>query len=177
MNIWHDISKDRVTPVLFDAYIEIPKGCKVKYELDKETGLLRVDRILYTSTVYPCNYGLIPRTVADDGDPLDVLVLCSEQIFPGSLVRCVPIGVIKMVDGKAQDEKIIAVSVGDPNYKHYADISELPRHIFDEIMHFFEVYKALEHKTTSVEKICSGAEAAEIIGKCMAAYDKAFPDT
>ncbi len=176
MNIWHDLAEDRITAERFDAYIEIPKGCKVKYELDKATGLLRVDRILYTSTVYPCNYGLIPRTLADDGDPLDVLVLCSEHIYPGALVQCVPIGVIKMTDGKAQDEKIIAVPVGDPNYMHYGDITELPKHLFEETRHFFEVYKALENKTTSVEEICPKAEAVEVIAKCMEAYKKAYPD-
>ncbi len=174
MNIWHDAPKDSITKERFDAFIEIPKGCKVKYELDKTTGLLRVDRILYTSTVYPCNYGLIPRTLADDGDPLDVLLLCSEQIAPGAIVRCVPVGVIEMVDGKAMDEKIIAVPEGDPYYKHYADVTELPKHIFDEMMHFFEVYKALENKSTSVEKICGKAEAVEIIGKCMKAYAEKY---
>lgn len=174
MNIWHDAPKSSITKEKFDAFIEIPKGCKVKYELDKTTGLLRVDRILYTSTVYPCNYGLIPRTLSDDGDPLDVLVLCSEQISPGALVQCVPIGVIKMVDGKALDEKVIAVPVGDPYYKHYADINELPKHIFDETMHFFEVYKALEHKSTSVEKICGKAEAVGIIAKCIALYAEKY---
>lgn len=174
MNIWHDAPKEGITPEKFDAFIEIPKGCKVKYELDKTTGLLRVDRILYTSTVYPCNYGLIPRTLAEDDDPLDVLVLCSEQISSGALVKCVPIGVIKMVDGKAMDEKVIAVPVGDPYYKHYGDMTELPKHIFDETMHFFEVYKALENKSTTVEKICGKGEAVEIIAKCMKAYDKKY---
>ncbi|MGN1060107.1 MAG: inorganic diphosphatase [Candidatus Coproplasma sp.] len=171
MNIWHDTPKENVKKDVFDAFIEIPKGCKVKYELDKSTGLLRVDRILYTSTVYPCNYGLIPRTLADDNDPLDVLVLCSEQIASGSVVRCVPIGVIKMVDGNAMDEKIVAVPVGDPYYKHYGDINELPKHIFDEMMHFFEVYKALENKTTFVENVYGKVEAMEIVGKCMTAYE------
>lgn len=174
MNIWHDTPKKNVKKDVFDAFIEIPKGCKVKYELDKATGLLRVDRILYTSTVYPCNYGLIPRTLADDNDPLDVLVLCSEQIISGAVVRCVPIGVIKMVDGAAMDEKVVAVPVGDPYYKHYGDINGLPKHVFDEMMHFFAVYKALENKTTFVENIYGKEEAMEIVGKCMAAYECKF---
>ena len=108
MNIWHDISPLRITKKSFEAFIEIPKGCRAKYELDKETGLLRLDRVLYTSTVYPANYGFIPRTYADDEDPLDVLVLCGETIYPSTLVRCYPIGVIKMEDGGLLDEKIIA---------------------------------------------------------------------
>ena len=153
MNIWHDIDEKRIRPDSFEALIEIPRGSKAKYELDKETGILRLDRILYTSTVYPANYGFIPRTYADDGDPLDVLVLCNEVIYPMTLVHCYPIGVIKMIDDGALDEKIIAIHVKDPNYNGYRDISELPTHIFEEMMHFFEVYKTLEHKTTTVKEI------------------------
>ncbi len=174
MNIWHDISADRITENKFEALIEIPKGSKAKYELDKETGLLRLDRVLYTSTVYPANYGFIPRTLADDCDPLDVLVLCNEVINPMTLVTCMPIGVITMVDGNQLDEKIIAVPVKDPNYKHFYDIKELPPHVFDEMMHFFEVYKALEHKTTTVKEICHKYEAIEIIRKCIANYNNKY---
>ena len=174
MNIWHDIGKDRITENKFDALIEIPKGSKAKYELDKETGLIRLDRVLYTSTVYPSNYGFIPRTLADDGDPLDVLVLCNEQIFPMTLIQCTPIGVIKMVDSGELDEKIIAVAMNDPNYKHFYDIKELPPHVFDEMMHFFEVYKMLEHKQTTVKEICHKYEAIEIVRKCMKNYDEKY---
>ncbi len=174
MNIWHDIAKKRISENKFEALIEIPKGSKAKYELDKETGLIRLDRVLYTSTVYPANYGFIPRTLADDGDPLDVLVLCNEIIYPMTLVSCMPIGVIKMVDGGELDEKIIAVPTNDPNYKHYYDIKELPKHIFEEMMHFFEVYKMLEHKTTTVKEICHKYEAIEIIRKCLAAYKEKY---
>ncbi|MBD5132650.1 MAG: inorganic diphosphatase [Clostridiales bacterium] len=170
MNIWHDIKAERITEQKFEALIEIPKGSKTKYELDKETGLLRLDRVLYTSTVYPANYGFIPRTLADDGDPLDVLVLCNETIHPMTLVTCTPIGVIKMVDGGALDEKIIAVPVDDPNYKCYYDINELPKHLFDEMMHFFEVYKMLEHKKTTVKEIAHKYDAIEIVRKCIAKY-------
>ena len=170
MNIWHDISADRITAELFEALIEIPRGGKAKYELDKETGLLRLDRILYTSTVYPANYGFIPRTLADDGDPLDVLVLCNDVLFPMTLVRCKPIGVIKMTDNDQLDEKIIAVPVNDPNYMLFDDITELPQHLFDEMMHFFEVYKALEHKQTAVKEISRKSEAIEIIKKCINEY-------
>ena len=174
MNIWHDISKDRITSRSFEAFIEIPKGCKTKYELDKETGLLRLDRVLYTSTVYPANYGFIPRTYADDGDPLDVLVLCGETIYPATLVRCYPIGVIAMIDGDSLDEKIIAIPYDDPTYKNYYDIHELPQHVFDEMMHFFEVYKALEHKTTTVKEIKHRDEARDIIEKCIQKYEEKY---
>ena len=174
MNIWHDIAPGRISENKFEALIEIPKGCKVKYELDKETGLLRMDRVLYTSTVYPANYGFIPRTYADDGDPLDVLVLCNEVIYPMTLVTCVPIGVIKMTDGGELDEKIIAVPVNDPNFKNYGDIKELPAHIFEEMMHFFEVYKVLEHKSTAVKEICHKDAAVRIIRKCIDCYEKNF---
>jgi inorganic pyrophosphatase len=170
MNIWHDISPLRITKKSFEAFIEIPKGCRAKYELDKETGLLRLDRVLYTSTVYPANYGFIPRTYADDEDPLDVLVLCGETIYPSTLVRCYPIGVIKMEDGGLLDEKIIAIPYSDPTYNTYYDIQELPKHVFEEMMHFFEVYKSLEHKTTTVKEICHRDEAMEIIDKCIARY-------
>ena len=172
MNIWHDIAAQRIGENKFEAIIEIPKGSKAKYELDKETGLIRLDRVLFTSTVYPANYGFIPRTLADDGDPLDVLVICNEALYPLTLVTCKPIGVIKMEDGGALDEKIIAVAVNDPNYMHYNDIEELPKHLFDEMMHFFEIYKVLEHQTTTVKEICRNAEAVKVIRKCIAEYEK-----
>ena len=174
MNIWHDISEKRITTRSFEAFIEIPKGCKAKYELDKETGFLRLDRVLYTSTVYPANYGFIPRTYADDGDPLDVLVLCGETIYPATLVRCYPIGLITMIDGEKLDEKIIAIPFDDPTYKNYYDIHELPKHIFEEMMHFFEVYKALEHKQTTVKEIKHRDEAMDVIAKCIEAYKGKF---
>ena len=174
MNVWHDIHPKRITTKNFEVYIEIPKGCKAKYELDKETGLLQLDRVLYTSTVYPANYGFIPRTLADDGDPLDVLVLCGETIYPCTLVKCYPIGVIKMIDGGTHDEKIIAIPFGDPTYNAYYDIQELPKHVFEEMRHFFEVYKSLEHKTTTVKEICHRDEAMEIIAKCIQMYEEKF---
>lgn len=174
MNIWHDIDIGRVTEKKFEALIEIPKGCKTKYELDKETGLLRMDRILYTSTVYPANYGFIPKTLADDGDPLDVLVLCADPIYPMTLVTCTPIGVLKMIDSGDLDEKIIAVPVNDPTYRGYYDVQELPSHIFEEMMHFFEVYKNLEHKVTTVKEICHKDEAIEIIRKCLDKYAEKY---
>ena len=156
------------------AVIEIPKGCKNKYEMDKETGLLRLDRVLYTSTHYPANYGFIPRTYADDHDPLDVLVLCQENIVPMTLVECKPIGVLKMVDDNSLDEKIIAVPTNDPTYSDYTDISELPSHIFEEISHFFKVYKSLETKETVVNEVSGMEEAKKIIEKCIQLYKDNF---
>ena len=152
MNIWHDINPKRITVDEFVAVVEIPKNSKVKYELNKETGILEMDRILYTSTHYPANYGFIPRTYADDGDPLDVLVLCSQTLHPMTLVRCYPIGVIHMIDNGQRDDKIVAIPCNDPTFNSYHNIDDLPRHIFEEIVHFFQVYKELEHKTTAVDE-------------------------
>ena len=175
MNIWHDIGAERIKANDFIAVIEIGKGSKKKYELDKETGLIILDRILYTSTHYPANYGFIPRTFADDGDPLDVLVLCSETIQPMTLVECKPIGVLNMIDNDSCDEKIIAVPVNDPNYCCYNDIADLPRHYFDEIQHFFQVYKSLESgKVTSVTETNGVDMAKEIIKKSIDSYIKDF---
>ena len=169
-NIWHDIDPARIKPEDFICVIEIPKGSKKKYELDKETGLIKLDRILYTSTHYPANYGFIPRTYGDDGDPLDVLLLCAEPLEPMTLVRAYPIGVIKMIDDGKVDEKIIAVPFNDPTNSSYHDISELPDHISREISHFFEVYKMLENKETAVNEVLGRKEAEEIIENCIAAY-------
>ena len=170
MNIWHDIAPARVKPEDFWAVIEIEKGSKNKYEMDKETGALRLDRILYTSTHYPANYGFLPRTWADAGDPLDVLVLCSEVLDPLTLVRCYPIGYISMLDCGKNDEKIIAIPFEDPTYHLYTDISELPAHVASEIKHFFRVYKSLEGKETVVSDVLGRQAAVDIIIKCQDAY-------
>lgn len=172
MNIWHDLPKNEVTPEKFTAVIEIPKGSSCKYELDKKTGMLRLDRILYTATHYPANYGFIPRTYADDGDPLDVLVLCSEPIFPMTLVEVYPIGAMRMIDGGKQDDKIIALPFSDPTYRDIKSIDELPPHIFDEIMHFFTVYKQLENKQTAVKELFDCKDAVEIISQAIDDYEK-----
>lgn len=175
MNVWHDISPKRITVDDFYAVIEIEKGGKNKYELDKETGLLKLDRVLFTSTHYPANYGFIPRTYADDGDPLDVLVLCSETIQPMTLVECKPIGMLNMIDNDSHDEKIIAVPINDPNYCSYNDIGDLPKHIFDEIRHFFQVYKTLEDgKETHVTEVYGVDKAKETIQKSMDSYIRNF---
>lgn len=156
------------------AVIEIPAGCKNKYEMDKDTGMLRLDRVLYTSTHYPANYGFIPRTYAEDKDPLDVLVLCQESIVPMTLVECYPIGVLKMIDDNQIDEKIIAIPFNDPSKSCYTDISQLPKHMFDEISHFFKVYKSLEGKSTVVNEVLGANEARDIIEKCIALYKENF---
>ena len=174
MNIWHDMNADRIKPEEFISVIEITKGSKNKYELDKETGMLRLDRVLYTSTHYPANYGFIPLTYAEDNDPLDVLVLCQEGIAPLTITNCYPIGVIKMIDGGEVDEKIIALPFKDPTYSGYKDLRDLPEHIFKEITHFFEVYKILEDKETAVKEVLGRAEAEEIIESCLAEYEKKF---
>ena len=173
-NIWHDISPKRITPEDFVAVIEITKGSKKKYELDKETGLIMLDRILYTSTHYPCNYGFIPRTYGDDGDPLDVLVLCSEELEPMCMVRCYPIGVIVMKDNGKMDEKIIAIPFNDPTYNSYHDISDLPPHIFQEMQHFFSVYKTLENKETVVNEAQGRDVAIQVIQACYDNYLNSF---
>ncbi|MDR0936774.1 MAG: inorganic diphosphatase [Oscillospiraceae bacterium] len=174
MNIWHEISPSRISREDFIAVIEISKGSKTKYELDKETGMIILDRVLHTSTHYPANYGFIPRTFAEDGDPLDVLVLCSEDIYPMSLIRCYPIGVISMIDSGELDDKIIAIPFSDPNYNQYTDISQLPQHVFNEMSHFFSVYKMLEHKETSIDKVQDMTAALRIIDKSMKRYDEKY---
>ena len=173
-NIWHDISPKRIQAGDFICVVEISKGSKKKYELDKETGYLILDRILYTSTHYPANYGFIPRTYGDDNDPLDVLLLCSEQIEPMTLVRAYPIGVISMIDNGRNDEKIIAIPFSDPNYNMYKDISELPQHIFEEMSHFFTVYKNLENKETAVNEVSGYETSLKIIDKAINDYIEKF---
>ena len=172
MHSWHDVRSSRVSPDKFLAMIEISKGSKNKYELDKETGHLILDRVLFTSTHYPQNYGFIPKTYARDYDPLDVLVLCSESIIPMSFVECKPIGVLIMKDNGLFDEKIIAVPLNDPFYSPFNSIDDIPAHIMDEIKHFFSVYKTLEGKDTAVGEIEGVESAKQIIADCIAAYKK-----
>ena len=175
MNIWHDVNPERIKPDDFLTVIEISKGSKNKYELDKETGLLILDRVLYTSTHYPANYGFIPLTYSEDLDPLDVLVLSSEVIRPLALCRCYPIGMITMIDDGYMDTKIIAIPFKDPSWNNYHDIEELPPHIMDEISHFFMVYKALEGKETAVVRTENAAVARIAIADAIEAYKVKFP--
>ena len=173
-NIWHNVSPKRITPEDFLCVVEISKGSKKYYELDKETGYIILDRILYSSTHYPANYGFIPRTLGDDNDPLDVLLICAEALEPLTLVRAYPIGVITMMDNGRSDEKIIAIPYNDPNYNQYKNIDELPKHIFDEMKHFFTVYKNLEHKTTAVDEVNGKEEAIKIIKASIDNYIESF---
>lgn len=174
-NIWHDISDERIKPDNFMVVIEISKGSKKKYEVDNETGMLRLDRILHTSVQYPSNYGFIPKTISADGDALDVLVLCSESIDPMTLVRCYPIGAIIMDDNGVSDEKIIAIPYKDPHYNIYKDVTKLPRHISQEIVHFLKVYKDLEERSEiKVGEMQSSTVAKKFLKDAKSAYYKKF---
>lgn len=170
--IYDNIPENYITPERFRAIIEIPKGCKSKYEIDKETGFLKLDRILYTSTHYPANYGFIPRTLSNDGDHLDVLVLCTEALVPLCSVDVYPIGVLIMSDQGKKDEKIIAIPFGEPQLNSWKDLQDIPPHMFDEIRHFFSVYKELENKMTHAEDFYGAEQAKQTIRNCMVAYLK-----
>lgn len=176
MNIWKEFNKDRIKNNDFICFIEIEQGGKNKYEIDKETSLIILDRVLFTATYYPMNYGFIPRTLSPDHDPLDVFVMCSQPIEKMSLVRCYPIGVIKMIDGNEMDQKIIAIPFGDPQNNNFKDISELPKHIFEELIHFLTVYKQLENKPVEIVSINGKDEAVKTIDECLQAFDDAFPE-
>ncbi|MCO4769590.1 MAG: inorganic diphosphatase [Deltaproteobacteria bacterium] len=168
---WHDLPNplDRGRRIV-NAVVEIPRGSKVKYELDKPTGLLKVDRILYSSVIYPANYGFLPRTWCDDKDPLDVLVLCSEPVVPLSMMAVRPIGVMRMQDEGDMDDKIIAVHVDDPSVADYTDVGALPPHLLREMRRFFEEYKALEQKTVVVDDFFGAYKAWETVETALADY-------
>ncbi len=174
---WHDVPTGDDAPNEFNALIEIPKGSKVKYELDKDTGLLKVDRVLYSSIHYPANYGFIPRTLGDDDDPLDVLVLMQEQVQPLSLLVARPIGMMHMVDEGQDDEKIICVPLEDPEYRSYESYEELPEHRLDELRSFFEDYKKLENKKVDVEDFASAEDAIEAVRHAMELYEEKIAPT
>jgi inorganic pyrophosphatase len=160
---WHDIPCEEPIDEVFPAFIEIPMGSKVKYELDKETGLLRVDRILFSAVRYPANYGFVPRTFSPDGDPLDVLVLCQEAVVPMTLMRARAIGLMQMRDEKGLDDKVIAVHLDDPDFRDYGHVRELPPHVLRELSRFFEDYKVLEQKSVEVDEIQGPYEAWKVI--------------
>ena len=168
---WHDLPNNPDTAdEYFNVVIEIPRGSKVKYELDKPTGLLKVDRVLYSSVIYPANYGFIPRSFCGDGDPLDVLVLGHEPVQPLAIMKARAIGLMRMLDEGEADDKVIAVHVHDPSFNEYTDMSQLPKHVFHEIERFFQDYKALEHKKIEIERFLGAAEALEAIREAFALY-------
>lgn len=174
MNLWHRVNPNDIKPEKFLACIEIPQGSKNKYELDKYSGALKLDRILYTSTHYPHNYGFIPKTLADDGDALDVLVISSEPIVPLALVDCRPIGLLEMIDGGSKDAKILAVAINDPVYNQITHIKQISEHVLRELKHFFSVYKELEGKSTVIDKVDGPETAMKIIQECINAYVSKF---
>ena len=171
MHPWHDTYLDDTSIATdFPVIIEIPKGSKNKYELDKETGLLRLDRVLYSAVYYPADYGFIPRTYCDDGDPLDALVLSQEPVFPMTIVEARAIGVMRMRDEKGVDDKIVAVSVRDPAFADYTDKSQLPPHLLREVQRFFVDYKVLENKEVVLDDLLGPREAVEVIHNALAMY-------
>ena len=176
MHPWHDVPIGEKAPKTFQAIIEIPKGSKVKYELDKPTGLLKVDRVLYSSVVYPANYGFIPQTYGDDDDPLDVLVLMQEPTVPLSILRVRPIGMMTMVDQGQNDEKIITVHLDDPEYRDYVAIQQIPQHRLRELRRFFEDYKQLEKKEVAVHDFFGPVEAVETVRRAMERYQVTYGD-
>jgi inorganic pyrophosphatase len=177
MNAWHDVALGDEIEQHFRCVIEIPKGSKIKYELDKATGLLWLDRVLHSAVHYPANYGFLPQTYCDDGDPLDVLVLGQEPVVPLCVLRAKAIGVITMRDDKGQDDKIIAVHVDDPEYSHYRDVSELPPHRLKEMQRFFLDYKVLEDKSVDIDDIRGRSDAEHVIQEAIRLYrTKIVPD-
>jgi inorganic pyrophosphatase len=171
VHAWHDIYvDDKLVDNEFPVVIEVPKGSKNKYELDKETGFLRLDRVLYSAVHYPANYGFVPRSYCDDGDPLDALVLGQEPVFPLVIVEARAIGVMRMRDDKGIDDKIIAVNVHDPAVAEYTDRNQLPKHVEREIKRFFQDYKVLEHKAVEVEDILGPSEALTILRDALDLY-------
>src|SRR5579875_1833616 len=160
---WHDVTPGEHLPSEFTAIIEIPMGSSVKYELDKETGMLRMDRILYSAVYYPANYGFIPQTLAEDDDPLDVLVLCQEAVAPMTLVTARAIGLMTMIDSGKKDHKILAVALGDPEFNSFREASELPPHRLTMLRRFFQDYKQLEGKSVEVEEFQQSADALPVI--------------
>ncbi|MBD3749829.1 MAG: inorganic diphosphatase [Sphingobacteriales bacterium] len=171
---WHSISPGEESPKNVTAIIEIPKGSKAKYEIDKDSGLLRLDRILFSSVMYPANYGFIPQTYCDDHDPLDILVLCSVDVYPMSMIEAKVIGVMHMVDNGEQDDKIIAVAKNDMSVNYIEDLAELPPHTMKEIVRFFQDYKALEHKNVTVENLLGKNYAYKVIEESIELYNSTF---
>ncbi|NNV54014.1 inorganic diphosphatase [Limnovirga soli] len=171
---WHGINSGEQSPRIVNAVIEIPQGSRIKYEIDKPSGLLKLDRVIYSSFHYPANYGFIPQTYGDDKDPLDILVLSGHSIQPMCIVDAKVIGVMQMIDGGDADDKIIAVAAHDQSINYINNIEELPKHFFNELRHFFEEYKTLENKTVKVEEFGDKAQALLIIEDAIRLYKETF---
>jgi len=171
---WHGVSYGENAPRIVNAIIEIPQGSRCKYEIDKPTGLLKLDRVIYSSFYYPCNYGFIPQTYGDDKDPLDILVITTLPVVPLTLMEAKVIGVMQMIDGGDADDKIIAVAANDPGVNYYNNIEQLPKHFFDELRHFFEEYKKLENKTVVVEEFADKSKALKVVEDAIELYKTNF---
>ncbi|MFN7823481.1 MAG: inorganic diphosphatase [Bacteroidota bacterium] len=171
---WHGVPSGKQAPRVVNAIIEIPQGSRCKYEIDKASGLLKLDRVIYSSFYYPINYGFIPQSYGGDKDPLDILVITTLPVQPLTLMEAKVIGVMQMIDSGEPDDKIIAVAANDPGVNHYNNIEELPQHFFDELRHFFEEYKKLENKSVLVEDFGDKAKALEIISTALSFYQETF---
>ncbi len=171
---WHGVSFGENAPEVVNAIIEIPQGSRCKYEIDKPSGLLKLDRIIYSSFHYPCNYGFIPQTYGGDKDPLDILVITSLPLVPLTLVEARVIGVMQMIDGGEADDKIISVAINDPSVRHIKNVDQLPEHFFNELRHFFEEYKALEKKSVKVEEFGDKTKAVTIVKEAIEFYKENF---
>jgi len=171
---WHSVSPGENLPEYVNAIIEIPKGSKAKYEIDKDSNLIKLDRVLFSSVMYPANYGFIPQTYCDDNDPLDILVLCSVDVYPLSIIEAKVIGVMHMVDNGEQDDKIIAVAKNDMSVNYINDLAELPPHTMKEIVKFFQDYKALEEKKVTIEHLLGVRYAHKVIQESLVLYDQKF---
>jgi inorganic pyrophosphatase len=169
---WHDVTPGEALPSEFNAIIEIPFGSSVKYELDKESGLIKLDRVLYSAVYYPANYGFIPQTLAEDDDPLDVLVLCQEAVVPLTLIHARAIGLMTMLDSGKKDHKIIAVATADPEFNSYKEAKEMPTHRWTMLRRFFQDYKQLEGKAVEVDEIGPASEAFPIIEDALHRYSQ-----
>ena len=172
---WHGAHYGTKSPETVNAVIEISQGSRAKYEVDKKTGLLKLDRVIYSSFHYPVNYGFIPQTLGEDNDPLDILVMCSESIQPLCLVQATVIGNMQMIDNGEKDDKIIAVATNDPTVNHFTNVNELPKHFIAVLRNYFENYKVLENKVVEIDEFQNKEAAYGIINKAIAFYTKKFP--
>lgn len=175
MDIWHNVSPGEKAPELVNVVVEIPKGSHNKYEFDKETGLFKLDRVLYSSVFYPGDYGIIPKTLAEDGDPADAVVLMNQSTFPGILIEARPVAVLGMIDKGEKDDKILCVPKDDPRFSHIKDLTDVPKHALDEIANFFATYKLLEGKKVEITGWKNASVAKSTIKECLLRYSQKFP--